>query len=363
MPAKHQRSENNPDVTTVALPGRSEHAITVSGRDCAALYRAVGAAAEARDARVLTRFVFANGDQKAFRRDVAGTDGCTVWLRGDTVRDGATVAMQAFAISGTPLVPVRHGGRNVGFVYEDGQARYCRLSGVLPLDPGAPRDVQTRDVLETLAAALAAQGFEFTDTVRTWFYLDRLLEWYPAFNTVRTAFFAGHGVFEKRVPASTGIGAGNPAGAALTVDLLAIRPTNGAIRIEAVPSPLQGSALNYRSSFSRAVEVVGPTHRFLTISGTASIGPDGQTMCLGDCTGQIGRTLDVVQALLQSRGLDWADVTRGIAYFADLADLPAFESACRARGLPGLPLALAQAAICRADLLFELEVDAARCGE
>ena len=179
---------------------------------------------------------------------------------------------------------------------------------------------------------------------------------------MRTAFFAGHGVFEKRVPASTGIGAGNSAGAALSADLLAVQPRNGAVRIQAVPSPLQGSALNYRSSFSRAVEMGFTTHRFLTISGTASIGQDGQTVFLGDCEGQIGRTLDVVEALLRSRGMDWSDVTRGIAYFADLADRPLFEAVWRQRGLPDLPLAMAQAAICRADLLFELEVDAVRCG-
>lgn len=358
MQAKFQRNNDNPGVSTVVLPTRSEHAITVNGRECGALHRAVDAVASALQAQVLTRFVFVDADQDAPPQDAPGAGGCAVRLQGDTGRTGGATSLQAFAVSGTAPVPIHHEGRVVGYGYEDEQARYCRLSGVLPQDPRAARDVQTRSVLESLASALASQGFEFTDTVRTWFYLNRLLEWYPTFNTVRTAFFAGHGVFEKRVPASTGIGAGNSVGAALTADLLAIQPRNGAVRIQAVPSPLQGSALNYRSSFSRAVEVEYPTHRFLTISGTASIDQGGQTACVGDWAGQIARTLDVVHALLQSRGMDWADVSRGIAYFTDLANLPAFEAACRARGLTGLPLAMAQAAICRADLLFELEVDA-----
>jgi len=322
------------------------------------MHRAVCAVAAALDARVLTRFVFTGSDNGMPLSESTQADGCAVWLRGDTSRDGAVTSMQAVAMTGTPLVPVSHRGRGIGYVYEDEQARYCRLSGVLPQDPAAPRDAQARDVLESLAAALAAHGFEFTDTVRTWFYLDRLLEWYPTFNVVRTDFFAGHGVFEKRVPASTGIGAGNSAGAALTADLFAVQPRSGAVRIQAVPSPLQGSALNYRSSFSRAVELGFPTHRWLTISGTASIGQDGQTVHLGDPSRQIGRTLDVVQALLQSRGMDWDGVTRGIAYFTDLADLPLFHAACRERGLSEASLAVAQAAICRANLLFELEVDA-----
>ena len=357
-----KRSDGNSVVSTVLLPARAEHTNTVNGADCVAMHQAIDTAAAALDARVLTRFVFANDDRSSLQERAAGADGATVWLLGDTGPDCGVTSMQAVAVSGTPLVPVTHLGRCAGFVYEDEQARYCRLSGILPRDPGAPRDVQTHDVLECLAATLAGQGFEFTDTVRTWFYLDRLLEWYPTFNTVRTAFFARHGVFEKRVPASTGIGAGNLAGAALSADLLAVQPKNGAVRIQAVPSPLQGSALNYRSSFSRAVELGFTTHRCLTISGTASIGQDGQTVFLGDSAGQIGRTLEVVQALLQSRGMEWSDVSRGIAYFTDLADRSFFEAACRERGLPTLPLAMAQTAICRADLLFELEVDAVCCG-
>ena len=362
MQAKLQRSDGNPGVLTAVLPTRSEHTITVNGGDCTAMHRAICSAAEALQARVLTRFVFAGRESAAREQAIAGANGCSVWLQGDTSREDGATSMQAFAISGTPLVPVLHNGRGVGFVYEDEQARYCRLSGVLPRAQGMPRDAQTRDVLETMAAALAGQGFEFTDTVRTWFYLDRLLEWYPMFNTVRTAFFAGHGVFEKRVPASTGIGAGNAAGAALTADLLAVQPKAGAVRIQAVPSPLQGSALNYRSSFSRAAELEFPTYRWLTVSGTASIGQEGQTVHVDDCEGQIGRTLDVVQALLVSRGMEWADVTRGIAYFTELANRSLLDAACRERGLSGMPVAMAQAAICRADLLFELEVDAVRSG-
>ena len=32
-------------------------------------------------------------------------------------------------------------------------------------------------------------GMSFGNVMRTWFYLDRILEWYHEFNHVRTAFF------------------------------------------------------------------------------------------------------------------------------------------------------------------------------
>jgi enamine deaminase RidA (YjgF/YER057c/UK114 family) len=218
-------------------------------------------------------------------------------------------------------------------------------------------------VFEAVEAALSAHGFHFTDTVRTWFYLDRLLEWYDAFNAVRTAFFAERGVLAKLIPASTGIGAANSFRSALTCNVLAVQPRTAAVRLETVSSPLQISALSYRSSFSRAVELSFPSYRQLLVSGTASIDSEGRTAHAGDLAGQIALTMQVVEKLLRSRGMDWTDVTRGSAYFADLRQRALFEAYGAERALPPMPLALAQAAICRRELLFEIELDAARGGE
>jgi enamine deaminase RidA (YjgF/YER057c/UK114 family) len=96
------------------------------------------------------------------------------------------------------------------------------------------------------------------------------------------------------------------------------------------------------------------------VSGTASIAASGRTAYAGDFARQMKLTLRIVAALLRSRGMDWEDVTRGIAYFADPHDVPIFRAHCRDRGIAGVPLAVAHAAICRAGLLFELELDAAR---
>jgi enamine deaminase RidA (YjgF/YER057c/UK114 family) len=160
------------------------------------------------------------------------------------------------------------------------------------------------------------------------------------------------------VPASTGIGVANHAGTAVVADVYAVKPKTDKISIFAVPSPLQCPALDYRSSFSRAVEVDTVDQRLLMISGTASIAPGGETVLMGDTAGQIKRTMEVVDAILKSRDMDWVDTTRAIAYFTSVEDVYLLDEYCDEHGLPDMPVAVAHAEICRPDLLFELELDA-----
>ncbi|HKL20792.1 MAG TPA: RidA family protein, partial [Tichowtungia sp.] len=288
-------------------------------------------------ATALSRFVFAGTEHYAqFERDV----GCpVVWLQGDACKDGSLYSMQAVALSGLDPQPIHFNGREMGFTYEDETASYCRLRGVIPQDLNASRMDQTRSAFETMDAALKLNGFQFTDTVRTWIYLDRLLEWYDDFNTVRTAYFNETGVFDHRVPASTGIGAGNQYGAAIMMDVFAVKPKNDNLSIQAVASPMQNPALDYKSSFSRAVEMVYPTHKNLLISGTASIDPSGASVHLDDPEKQIRLTLEVIKAILDSRGMGWGDLFRGIAYFKEMEYLPIYERIAAELGIARFPLA------------------------
>lgn len=355
MTAELLRTRGPAWVTSLLLPDRSEHVVTVNDTDAGRLGVALRAATAARGAREVGSFVFA-GCAQARPLELGGS---LAWLQGDACRDGAASAAQAFAIAGTHLEPVLHRGRPVGCVWEDAHARTIRL-GVLPEHRSAAREDQVREVLEILETLLEHHGFAFRDTVRTWFYLSRLLEWYGPFNAVRTAFFRERGIFGHLVPASTGIGASTPGGAALSCDLLAIQPRHPGVVIQEVGSPLQGPALDYRSAFSRAIEVALPTHRTLMVSGTASIDGEGRTLHPGDAPAQIACTLDVVDALLASRGMGWGDVTRAIAYFTDLAQRETLVGMLQRRGIPELPMAVVHADICRDDLLFELELDAIR---
>ncbi len=343
-------------ISALTLHDRTEYCITSCGCDSVKMNSALQGLPAEQDSLMLNRFVFAG------IRHYAGSKaaGQTVWLQGDACKDGTVSSSQAFAIAGISPVPVKYNSKTVGFIYEDEYARYCNLSGISPENMQASRAEQTLEVLGIIASTLKCHGFQFNDIVRTWFFLDQLLEWYEEFNCVRTAFYKESGIYKKLIPASTGIGAANQFGAALICNILAVCPKTDEVKIQQIASPMQQSPLNYKSTFSRAVEIAFPAHRNLMISGTASIAPDGRSEHVGDPELQIDLTMRVVHAILHSRQMDWSDSSRGIAYFKNIENREIFDKYCRRHNIPVFPLAVAHADICRNDLLFEIELDASK---
>ena len=300
--------------------------------------------------------------EKQALHDVFGEpDWPVTWLREGASAGEALTGTQIRAIAGTAVERIRIDGRVVGSVFADEYARYARLADLRSSDPSLPRARQARQTFEMMESAFQAVGMGFSDCVRTWLYLDDILDWYGEFNKVRDAFFRERNVFDGLVPASTGIGGSNAAGSAVIANAIAIQaidPSAGAIKAFPLPSPLQCPALEYGSSFSRAVEVAFRDHRHLMVSGTASIEPGGKTACLDDTLGQIDLTMKVVAGILESRKMDWSDVTRAIAYIKDGTEAPLFTKWLADNSLPPLPMVTAENDICRPELLFEIEVDA-----
>ena len=259
------------------------------------------------------------------------------------------------------LRTIERGGRTVATVYEDADATYCFAAGVLPADLTAPRVAQTTSVFEELEAILGEAGMSFADVVRTWLYIDRVCEWYNEFNAARTAFFEPRNVFEHFLPASTGIGTANLDGAALTAGAIAMKPKREGVRKEIVESPLQAPAMAYKSSFSRAAEIIGPDGRQLFISGTASIKPNSHDVAyVGDIERQIICTMNAVRAILESRGYDWRETCRSVVYLKK----PEYREVWR-RWLEGHDLSMDFAVetvcdVCRDEWLFEIELDAVK---
>ena len=68
--------------------------------------------------------------------------------------------------------------------------------------------------------------------------------------------------------------------------------------------------------------------------------------------------MDVVEAMLRSRGFAFADLARATAYFRHAADASVFAAWLAENNLPELPVVSAQCDVCRDDLLFELEAEA-----
>ncbi len=330
--------------TRIAKPGgafihRTQPMVAASASSCA------------RDASMLFEDHLGSIDSRT------SDDQPVTWIRGEDHPEDATVACQSWSVVGGKTREISWNGRVVGCHHEDEEAEYLMLGGLLPSCPTASRPEQAADVLETIASILSANGMTTEHLMRTWFYLDRILDWYDAFNQVRNAFFLKHGIFDGLVPASTGIGCRNNGQSALVAKCMAIRPKRSAMPV-AVNSPLQCPAFDYRSAFSRAVEVQLPSHRQLHVSGTASIGPEGNTIHAGDLNAQVRTTLTVVDAILQSRNYDWCHTTRAIAYVKHRQDLAAVAALLDDHPLRNAPLHVMQAEICRDDLLFELELDA-----
>jgi enamine deaminase RidA (YjgF/YER057c/UK114 family) len=280
------------------------------------------------------------------------------WVEGDGTSGIALTGTQVYALSGAAAELIRLDETVVGCTFEDDDAKYCLLGDLRPSNVSASRPRQACQTLEKMEAALKRAGMDFSNVVRTWFYIDKILSWYGQFNKVRTDFFTERGIFNHVVPASTGIGAGNCAGLALVGEAFAVKPKKKNVSVTAVDSPLQCPAPKYNSSFSRAVELALSDHRRLYISGTASIQPGGATAHVGRCEKQIDLTMRVVHAILKSRKMDWKDLSRAIAYFKNMKDAPLLDRYCRENRLPPLPIAIAHGDICRDDLLFEIEADA-----
>ncbi len=366
-PAIQRISRDGLDVITVKRAGYDKHFLTAqpsSGAEPYSMFENIADFIRQRSAHVVSQFIFGGSELSGtgvpqVERIQGSQEWPVTWMHGEGPSGACFSGTQATAVTGN-VTPIKLDGVTVGTVYEDEYARYCRLGNIYAPDTTLSRVDQTTATFERMLQALSMADMSFKHVVRTWLYMDRILDWYDDFNTVRTEIFERLNVFDGLVPASTGIGVANADGAAMVADLLAVEPKTDAVKIEMVESPLQGAAWDYKSSFSRGVEVSVPDCRRLYISGSASITADGATAHVGDVEKQVALTMEVVNGILQVRDMEWADTTRSIAYFKDLRTAPVFHAYCRDHDLPAFPVSLAHADVCRDDLLFELELDAVK---
>lgn len=263
-------------------------------------------------------------------------------------------AIQAQAIS-LPVTPVIYQNTVVGSKFEDDHQTCYQLS-ILPDDLSAQRFEQAGNAFGKIQSILKSVGLDFSNTIRTWLFTNDILDWYDKLNLARDDFFNQHDIFNKLVPASTGVGVPNPAGAALATEAFAVKAKNDNVTAEKVISPMQCPAWDYKSSFSRAALVTAPDHRRLLVSGTASIEPGGKTAFLDDVAKQIDLSMRVATALINNADMEWTDIVRGIMYFKDPTNFGLFDDWCTANNV-SVPHIKVAADICRDDLLFELEID------
>ena len=129
---------------------------------------------------------------------------------GGTLRGRGPGRPALFGVRGAPVETVTLGGRAVGRTFRDHWTRHLLLGNVQPDDASRSKPEQARQAYENLEAALQVAGMDMSNVARTWLFIDDILAWYGPFNAVRTSFYQERGVFDRIMPASTGVGGPMP---------------------------------------------------------------------------------------------------------------------------------------------------------
>jgi enamine deaminase RidA (YjgF/YER057c/UK114 family) len=218
---------------------------------------------------------------------------------------------------------------------------------------------QAQQMFQNVGHGLAAHGFKYTDVVRTWIYVSRLLDWYGDLNKIRTAHYRKVGIGVSggpAFPASTGIQCRSE-GEECLVDVLAL-DTRDPDRASAVPircSPRQDSSFNYGSAFSRGMTLQIEGKRTVHISGTASINTAGASTHLGDAESQSLETLMCIAAILEQQGGSLKNITSATLFCKNVEAYQAWERVTKLLQVPEFPRINVLADVCRHDLLVEME--------
>jgi enamine deaminase RidA (YjgF/YER057c/UK114 family) len=307
------------------------------------------------------------------RRDALGRTSERVpatYIEGAPVHGGSLAGVQILAIrpggeSGARVRCLDFKDKPVGRLVERFGIKFLYLSGIAkPAEGKAPGASDPRLEAEGMFAEasriLGQQGMSYTDVVRTWIYLSRILSWYDDFNQVRNRAYQRLGLQPERLPASTGIEGDNSSGTACIMDLLAVQGSqDGYPCIQAVSNPMQSEAYEYGSAFSRGMRVEEKDVVSIYASGIASVDEQGRTAHVGDERKQIERSLKNLEALLKQAGATPADICRTTVFFQAAVDPEAFHEVRKGLGYPQLPAVYVRADICRPELLFELDAAAA----
>jgi enamine deaminase RidA (YjgF/YER057c/UK114 family) len=200
---------------------------------------------------------------------------------------------------------------------------------------------------------LRQAGMNFHNVVRTWICLRDIGRDYAEFNRARRDFYKRSGI--TLFPASTGIGGGCHASTHdFLMGLYAIQsPSRPEVAVMTTPTLNEAAA--YGSEFSRGLRVVDGNKVTLLISGTASVDANGHTAHVGDLHGQLDRMLLNVSSLLTGQQASFRHLVSLTTYLKDQAGTAYLLDMLHHRGLDGLPNALVEAAVCREDLLCEME--------
>jgi len=219
------------------------------------------------------------------------------------------------------------------------------------------------EVFNNLIVILNENGAKLTDCVRTWVFLKEITD-YQKMVTDRKSVLDSKGLTSYF--ASTGIMCRTYAG-----DLWLhsyCKPGRMAIRLDAytivglTPDRIMHlddfsmlcRPITYGVTFERGTRITYNDRYEYFISGTASVGPNGKSLFPGNLEKQLNRTLENIEALLNSGGATMSDMRKVLVYVRNRDDFKAVGREI-AKRYPKLIFTIYQAEICRPELLIEIE--------
>ena len=352
---------------------RPSHTAPMDREPCRAIYERVAELLNENGARIFSERVFAPAHGTtallANRRDILGDldEGVSPTVLDvpvSSVDAPAYPQVQVHAVGGraTNPQPIEDDGALVGRLLESNGCRWLYLSGVTSTQETDPAK-HARHALERATRVLDKQGMNLRCVARTWLWLRNILSWYDDFNAVRNDVFKREGLIgansnSRYLPASTGIGVAQAGNGDCGLELIAV--SDGRETIASSESAReQCSAFSYGSAFSRAVVAPMPAGEALFVSGTAAIDADGASEHPENERGQIDATLQHIRSLISDVGWSENQIVSGIAYCKTPEIARVFAEEWDSLAWPRVEVI---GDVCRDELLFEMEVTAARVG-
>lgn len=276
---------------------------------------------------------------------------CAISIIEQPPLDGRKIALLLYFVS---EIRVRQGRDFTSFQSSDGVEHFYWCG---PQVAECSSEHQTRMLFELYEEALRRHQMNVRDNcVRTWFYVQNIDVNYAGMSRARNEFFAQHGLTANtHYIASTGI-QGRSADYHVTVrmDGYAIRGLDEKnIQYLDAREYLSPTRI-YNVTFERGVCLHFSDRSKCYISGTASIDKDGNVLYLGDVVRQTERALLNIEKLLEEGGATLNDLAFLTVYLRDVSDTSAVRKLLEKR-LPGVPMLLVYAPVCRPTWLIEME--------
>jgi enamine deaminase RidA (YjgF/YER057c/UK114 family) len=312
-----------------------------------------------RKTAVLRRFFFSDlTNQKSGLADhditLPETDNCAIAFICQPPRPAAKISMWAYHIFDGQGLNKEYTNDSLVLRRAD-QTHYWTTN--ISSNPGESSYNQTKGIFSKYHNCLEENGLTLADNVvRTWFFVQNVDVNYKGFVLARNEVFEEAGLtHETHYIASTGIeGHLRDPQVNTALDSYAISNISaGQLSYMTAPTHMCPTD-QYGVTFERGTSVSYRDRRHLFISGTASIDNRGQVVHEGKILKQLERTVENVKVLLANSNAALKDIAVAIVYIRDIGDFDIIQERI-AEYLPGTPLEVVLAPVCRPEWLVEIE--------